>query len=231
MTGSTSRTLLQSRQKDPIWFMKSPQWHRQAVLLLAACLSVSSANAESLTTWKQCSLITTEWADGDSFQIQNPKGEKHTIRLYAAGSLVSVNELTRIKPLEIPVKAALLGQSSVKTVGALTQKQSFTLKIFDDQICKESDKCRKIADLIEILSYPLSLGSRWLPNAAKPLLERELEARNERGLKTLLEALGGKPSSLTPNTGGSDEEKTPKEKCHSVWELVSTSDSSNTIKS
>lgn len=127
--------------------------------------------------------------------------------IYAAGSLVSVNELTRIKPLEIPVKAALLGQSSVKTVGALTQKQSFTLMIFDEHICKEIDKCRKIADLVEVLTFPLSLGNRWLPNAAKPLLERELEARNERGLKTLVEALGGKPESLAANAGGSDEEK------------------------
>lgn len=127
--------------------------------------------------------------------------------IYAAGSLVSVNELTRIKPLEIPVKAALLGQSSVKTVGTLTQKQSFSLKIFDEHICKEIDKCRKIADLVEVLSFPLSLGNRWLPNAAKPLLERELEARNERGLKTLVEALGGKPDSLATITGASDEEK------------------------
>jgi hypothetical protein len=121
--------------------------------------------------------------------------------------VVSVNELTRIKPLEIPVKAALLGQSSVKTVGSLTQKQSFSLKIFDEHICKEIDKCRKIADLVEVLSFPLSLGNRWLPNAAKPLLERELEARNERGLKTLVEALGGKPDSLVTITGASDEEK------------------------
>lgn len=144
------------------------------------------------------------WDGGET--ALDPLADKFQ-EIYAAGSLVSVNELTRIKPLEIPVKAALLGQSSVKTVGALTQKQSFTLMIFDEDICKEIAKCRKIADLVEILSFPLSLGNRWLPNAAKPLLERELEARNERGLKTLIEALGGKPESLAATAGGSDEEK------------------------
>jgi hypothetical protein len=147
---------------------------------------------------------TEAWDGGDT--ALDALAEKFQ-EIYAAGSLVSVNELTRIKPLEIPVKAALLGQSSVKTVGSLTQKQSFSLKIFDEHICKEIDKCRKIADLVEVLSFPLSLGNRWLPNAAKPLLERELEARNERGLKTLVEALGGKPDSLVTITGASDEEK------------------------
>jgi hypothetical protein len=144
------------------------------------------------------------WDGGET--ALDPLADKFQ-EIYSAGSLVSVNELTRIKPLEIPVKAALLGQSSVKTVGALTQKQSFTLMIFDEHICKEIDKCRKIADLVEVLTFPLSLGNRWLPNAAKPLLERELEARNERGLKTLVEALGGKAESLAANAGGSDEQK------------------------
>lgn len=127
--------------------------------------------------------------------------------VYAAGCLVSVNEMTRIKPLEIPVRAALLDQASTKTVGSLTQKQSFTLRVFDEGVCKEIDKCRKIADLVETLSFPLSLGNRWLPNAAKPLLERELEARNLRGLRALITALGGAPSEFSADEPGSGEQK------------------------
>lgn len=60
-------------------------WIRQAVVLFMACLILpSTAAAESLTTWKQCTLIPTDWADGDSFQIQTPQGKRHTIRLYGA---------------------------------------------------------------------------------------------------------------------------------------------------
>ena len=193
-----------------------PQGTEEAALawaeFMATCAQAGDDDAATPTVDPETGEVIADaeghpsdpWDGGDT--ALDALAEKFQ-EIYAAGSLVSVNELTRIKPLEIPVKAALLGQSSVKTVGTLTQKQSFSLKIFDEHICKEIDKCRKIADLVEVLSFPLSLGNRWLPNAAKPLLERELEARNERGLKTLVEALGGKPDSLATITGGSDEEK------------------------
>lgn len=193
-----------------------PQGSEEAALawaqFMADCAKLGEENIATPTVDPETGEVTADaegdppesWDGGDT--ALDALAEKFQ-EIYAAGSLVSVNELTRIKPLEIPVKAALLGQSSVKTVGTLTQKQSFSLKIFDEHICKEIDKCRKIPDLVDVLSFPLSLGNRWLPNAAKPLLERELEARNERGLKTLVEALGGKPDYLTHNVGVSDEEK------------------------
>ena len=51
----------------------------------AAILMIVSAIAgEDLTTFKTCKLVPTEWADGDSFQIQTKDGASHTIRLYGA---------------------------------------------------------------------------------------------------------------------------------------------------
>jgi competence protein ComEA len=64
--------------------MKSTKRLRLIAVLFAACLSLVSAAEQDFTTWKQCKLIPTEWADGDSFQIQTPNGERHTIRLYGA---------------------------------------------------------------------------------------------------------------------------------------------------
>ena len=84
MAGRRCQILLQSHSENPIWLMKSTNWLWLIAVLFAACLSLASAAAQALTTWKQCTLIPTEWADGDSFQIQNQKGEKHTIRLYGA---------------------------------------------------------------------------------------------------------------------------------------------------
>lgn len=112
-------------------------------------------------------------------------------QVYAGGWLVTVDEATRIKPLTIPVKATLLGQQSERTVGALKQRQSFTLQVLDDAVDKTIEKCRKVTDVMELLTYPLSQGNRWLPDAAKPLLEKELDSRNEHGEKALREALGG----------------------------------------
>lgn len=48
------------------------------------CLLSCTAAGQAFTRWKHCNLIPTEWADGDSFQIQTPEGAQHTIRLYGA---------------------------------------------------------------------------------------------------------------------------------------------------
>ncbi len=112
-------------------------------------------------------------------------------QVYSNGYLVTIDERTRIKPLATPVKAALLGQRSERTVGALTQKQSFKLQVLDELLDKQIEKCRLVNDIMELLSYLLSMGNRWLPEAAKSLLEKELKARNERGCAILKEGLGG----------------------------------------
>lgn len=112
-------------------------------------------------------------------------------QVYARGCLVTVDETTRIKPLAIPVKATLLGQQSERTLGALTQKQSFSLQVLDEVVGKEVEKCRRVNDIMDLLTYLLSMGSHWLPEGAKVLFEKELEARNEKGLASLKTALGG----------------------------------------
>jgi hypothetical protein len=112
-------------------------------------------------------------------------------QVYAHGWLVTVDETTRIKPLAIPVKATLLGQQSERTLGTLTQKQSFSLQVLDEVVGKEVEKCRRVNDIMDLLTYLLSMGSHWLPEGAKVLFEKELEARNAKGLANLKAALGG----------------------------------------
>jgi hypothetical protein len=129
------------------------------------------------------------WDDGKT--VLDPLAQKLQ-QVYARGWLVTVDETTRIKPLAIPVKATLLGQQSERTVGALTHKQSFSLQVLDEAVAKKVEKCRRITDLVDLLSYPLSKGNRWLPEAAKALLDKELEARNNAGQRHLKYSLGGK---------------------------------------
>lgn len=112
-------------------------------------------------------------------------------QVYSNGWLVTIDEATRIKPLSVPVKATLLGQQSERNVGAVKQKQSFTLQVLDDEVDKAIEKCRKVTDVMELLTYQLSQGNRWIPDAAKGLLDKELQARNGQGQKVLKEALGG----------------------------------------
>ena len=84
-----------------------------------------------------------------------------------------------------------MGQQSERIIGAVTQKQSFTLKVLDDVTDKAMEKFRKVTELVNLLTLPLSNGNRWLPDSARSLLEKEVEARNAAGRQALVKALGG----------------------------------------
>lgn len=112
-------------------------------------------------------------------------------QVYGDGWLVTIDEGTRIKPLSVPVRATLLDEQGENTVGTVTQRQSFSLKVLDDRVDKAIEKCRKVTDLMDLLTFQLSQGNRWLPGPAKALLEKELAARNEAGKKVLQDALKG----------------------------------------
>jgi len=65
--------------------MKSPAVYTPLISFIAwAFLIMSGCAAEPLVALRGCKFIPTEWADGDSFEIQAPDGTHHTIRLYGA---------------------------------------------------------------------------------------------------------------------------------------------------
>lgn len=56
-----------------------------AILLqLSASPAIGRAAEQELTKLPRCTLVATEWADGDSFLIRTTAGAEHTIRLYGA---------------------------------------------------------------------------------------------------------------------------------------------------
>ena len=60
------------------------------LLLLSLVLSFTStahAAPESLVSLPSCTLIPTNWGDGDSFRIRTKDGKEHTVRLYGADCL------------------------------------------------------------------------------------------------------------------------------------------------
>lgn len=56
------------------------------LLLLALIPALAHAQLK-LETLADCRLVPTDWADGDSFQIETSQGVRHTIRLYGADCL------------------------------------------------------------------------------------------------------------------------------------------------
>lgn len=53
----------------------------QALLIL---FTLFAHGAQELQTFKNCTFVPTDWADGDSFQIRTEGGEIFTVRLYGA---------------------------------------------------------------------------------------------------------------------------------------------------
>ena len=66
--------------------------YARAAIGVAACLlcliaSTVRAAGGDLVAIEGCTLVPTEWADGDSFRVHTPAGEEHTIRLYGVDCL------------------------------------------------------------------------------------------------------------------------------------------------
>ncbi len=64
--------------------------------LLALLISLSCSHAATeLVTIKNCVLLPTEWADGDSFFVRTPDRQEFTVRLYGADCVeMHVNDAT-----------------------------------------------------------------------------------------------------------------------------------------
>lgn len=192
-----------------------PEGQPEAALLWrefeAACRKTTSAEETAVKVNAETGEVES---DADGKPVVPWDGGKTALdplgqvlqKAYSDGWLVTVDEATRIKPLSIPVKAKLLGQESERVVGAVKQKQSFSLQVLGDDVNRAIEKCRKVTDLIDLLTFPLSQGNRWLPKSAHALLERELNARNERGWKLLFEAMGQKHETAE-GSGDAPEQK------------------------
>lgn len=109
---------------------------------------------------------------------------------FRKGKLLASSKSVRGKSLNIPVRASFLGEDAAQTVGALTRRISFSLTILDTNTADAIEECRKINDLVKLLSFPLDASARWIPDLAIRLLEQEQAARNEQGVMLLRHAVG-----------------------------------------
>jgi two-component system, chemotaxis family, chemotaxis protein CheY len=110
--------------------------------------------------------------------------------VFRRGKLLATGTNIRSRSLNVPVRASFMGEDSAQTVGALTRRISFSLTILDAESAEAIENCRKINDLVKLLSFPLDAGARWMPDAAIRLLERERTARNDQGVMLLRQAIG-----------------------------------------
>ena len=112
-------------------------------------------------------------------------------RVFDLGALVSIDKLSRIPPLEAPVKPEWFGVDSFRKTGMVSAQTSIKVAPFDAPTLKKIDRLRRVSgDLLPRYSFSLADGVRWIPRLAIPLFEAALTAANEDAKKLLGATVG-----------------------------------------
>lgn len=112
-------------------------------------------------------------------------------RVFELGALVSVDKLSRIPPLDAPVKPEWFGVDSFRQTGMVRAQTSIKVAPFDESTLKKIDRLRRVSgELLPRYSFALADGVRWMPKQAIPLFEAALTAANEDAKKLLGQTMG-----------------------------------------
>jgi hypothetical protein len=113
-------------------------------------------------------------------------------RIYEKGSLVSIDKLSRIPPLDAPLDPTVFGDAAELQNGNVTRRVSMRVSIIDAEMLKEIDKRRQgLRALLGKFTFGLADNIRWMPNTARGLFETELRRLNEEGQNLISELLKG----------------------------------------
>jgi hypothetical protein len=138
---------------------------------------------------------TGESEESPTEEMGVPKPDPLTIRiaaLYDKGSLVSIDKMGRLPPLDAPVDPRALGDIPELHKGSITRKVSMRVSVVDPDTLKQIEKRRKgLRPLLNKFSYALADSIRWIPNEARALFESELKRLNEEGQKVVAALLDG----------------------------------------
>ncbi|MBN1365903.1 MAG: hypothetical protein JW976_13930 [Syntrophaceae bacterium] len=113
-------------------------------------------------------------------------------RIYEKGSLVSIDKLSRIPPLDAPLDPRIFGDATELQKGNVTRKVIMRVSIIDEKTLKEIDKRRQgLRTLLTKFTFGLADNMRWMPNKACRLFEIELKRINDEGQKLISDLLKG----------------------------------------
>jgi len=113
-------------------------------------------------------------------------------RLYEKGSLVSVDKLSRIPPLDAPLDPKVFGDASELQKGTVKRKVTMRISIIDEKTLKEIDKRRQgLRTLLAKFTFGLADNMRWMPDTARALFESELNRINQEGQKLISDLFKG----------------------------------------
>jgi hypothetical protein len=111
----------------------------------------------------------------------------------AKGSLVSLDRVDRIPPLDMPIRPEMLGEIGTRRVGGASRRVAYRVSLFDEKTQKQlNNRHADASTRLSAFSLMVRDGQRWMPQAAFSLFEPELAASQQKSREVLLVAIGGK---------------------------------------
>ena len=106
--------------------------------------------------------------------------------LYEQGTLVSIDKLSRIPPLDAPLDPNVFGDAAELVRGNVKRTVSLRVSVIDKKTLRDIEACRQgLRTLLTKFTFGLADNMRWMPDAARPLFEAELSRTNEEGQKLI----------------------------------------------
>ncbi|MBN2299511.1 MAG: hypothetical protein JXM72_12995 [Deltaproteobacteria bacterium] len=113
-------------------------------------------------------------------------------KIYEKGSLVSIDKMSRIPPLDAPIDPRIFGDVSELQKGAVTRRVNARVSIIDEKTLKEIERRRQgVRTLLTKFTFGLADNMRWMPFSARGLFESELRRLNVEGKKLVKDLLKG----------------------------------------
>jgi hypothetical protein len=108
------------------------------------------------------------------------------------GHLVSVDKTTRLAPLEVPVKPKWFGLETLTQFGSVKRQVSYRISaLTDEELKKLENRRKKTSELLELFSFSLADGQRWMPKAAEELFQQENSRVNTEAADILSKLIAG----------------------------------------
>ena len=144
--------------------------------------------------------VTIESPEGDTLPAPtdqlgitklDPIAER-VAHLYEQGTLVSIDKLSRIPPLDAPLDPSVFGDAAELVRGNVKRTVSLRASVIDKKTLKNIEARRQgLRTLLTKFTFGLADNMRWIPAAARALFEAELGRINKEGQKLISDLICG----------------------------------------
>ncbi len=113
-------------------------------------------------------------------------------QLLDMGHLVSVDKTTRLLPFEVPVKPKWFGLETLKQIGSVKRHVSYRISaLTEEELNRLETRRKKTSELLDLFSFSLADGQRWMPSSAEELFRQQTDHINREAKGALAELVSG----------------------------------------